>query len=51
MFDETLITASKLTSLLIFFPIFVGAVIYAYWGPNKAKMEAYGQIPFQEDGE
>jgi cbb3-type cytochrome oxidase subunit 3 len=49
MFDELLITACKLTSLLIFFPIFVGAVVYAYWGPNKAKMEAYGRIPFDHE--
>lgn len=50
MYDETLITASKLISLLIFFPIFVGAVVYAYWGPNKAAMEAYGRIPLDDEG-
>ena len=51
MFDETLIMSSKVVSLFIFFPIFLGAVVYAYWGPNKAAMEAYGRIPFQDDGE
>ena len=45
MFDEALITASKLLSLAIFFPIYVGAVAYAYWGPNRAAMEAHGRIP------
>lgn len=51
MFDEALIASSKMISLLIFFPIFVGAVVYAYWGPNQAAFEAHARIPFDDEGD
>ena len=46
MFDETLITASKLLSLAIFFPIYLGAVAYACGAPQ---LDAHARIPLQED--
>lgn len=49
MFDESLITLSKIVSLAIFVPIYTGAVVYAFWKPNKAKFDHYATIPFQED--
>lgn len=48
MFDEALITASKLISLAIFFPIYLGALAYAFWGPQAA-MDAHARIPLDGD--
>lgn len=48
MFDEALIASSKMISLLIFFPIFAGAVVYAYWPGNRAALDAQARIPFDE---
>lgn len=49
MFDESLITLSKIVSLCIFFPIYLGALAYVFWKPNKPKFDSYAQIPFQDD--
>jgi cbb3-type cytochrome oxidase subunit 3 len=50
MFDETIVMASKIVALLIFFPIYLGAVVYAYRGANRELMERHGRIPFQDEG-
>lgn len=49
MFDESLIMLTKTTSLVIFFVIYIGALAYVFWKPNKGKFESYGRIPFLED--
>lgn len=49
MATDTLIAWSKIISLLIFFPIFVGACLWAYRGKNKEKLEAYAYLPLRED--
>lgn len=48
MFDESLIMVSKIISLGIFFPIYIGALIYACWGPNREAMDAHARIPFED---
>jgi len=49
LFDADLIVLSKIISLLIFVPIFVGACIYAYWKPNRARFERLSELPLLED--
>ena len=49
MFDESLITACKLLSLAIFFPIYLGALAYAF-GAQSHTMDAYARIPLTEEG-
>lgn len=49
MSTDTMIALSKIISLLIFFPIFLGAVYYAYNRKNKEKLESYAYLPLQED--
>ncbi|MBO9541572.1 cbb3-type cytochrome c oxidase subunit 3 [bacterium] len=46
---DTFATACKIVSLLMFFPIFVGVVFYAYGRRNKTRLESYALIPLQED--
>ena len=48
MFDENLVMVSKLISLALFFPIYMGALVYAFWGPNRALMDANARIPFED---
>jgi cbb3-type cytochrome oxidase subunit 3 len=48
-FDVDLIGWSKLVSLAIFAPIYVGACIYAYWKPNRARFERLSELPLLED--
>lgn len=49
MFDLDLISSSKVLSLLIFMPIYLGALAYACWRPNQARFDAYARIPIQDD--
>jgi cbb3-type cytochrome oxidase subunit 3 len=43
---------SKMLALLIFFPTFVGIIIYVYTNKNRSKrLESYKYIPFQDDEE
>lgn len=46
---DMLVTASKIVSLFLFFPIFLGVVFWAYSRKNKATLEAYAHMPLQED--
>lgn len=49
MTTDTMIMLSKIISLLLFFPVFIGAVFYAYNRKNKEKLESYAYLPLQED--
>jgi cbb3-type cytochrome oxidase subunit 3 len=41
---------SKITALLIFFPLFVGIVIYTYTNKKRSKrLESYKYMPFDDD--
>jgi cbb3-type cytochrome oxidase subunit 3 len=41
---------SKMTALLIFFPLFVGIVIYTYTNKKRSKrLESYKYMPFDDD--
>ena len=41
---------SKMTALLIFFPLFVGMLFYVYTNKNRSKrLESYKYIPFDDD--
>lgn len=41
---------SKMTALLIFFPLFVGMLLYVYTNKNRSKrLESYKYIPFDDD--
>ncbi|HEY9899207.1 MAG TPA: cbb3-type cytochrome c oxidase subunit 3 [Pantanalinema sp.] len=46
---EALATASKIVSLLMFLPIFVGVAFWAYRRQNKERLESYAHLPLQED--
>ena len=48
-FNVDLIVWSKLISLAIFAPIYIGAFVYAYWKPNQARFEHLSELPLQED--
>lgn len=48
MFD-TLVMISKIVSLFIFVPIFIGAAVWAYSAKNREKLESYAYLPLQED--
>jgi len=41
---------SKITALLIFFPLFIGMLLYVYTNKNRSKrLESYKYIPFDDD--
>ncbi len=41
---------SKIAALLIFFPIFVGIILYVYTNKKRSKrLESYKYIPFDDD--
>ncbi|HFC91243.1 MAG TPA: CcoQ/FixQ family Cbb3-type cytochrome c oxidase assembly chaperone [Leucothrix mucor] len=41
---------SKIAALLIFFPIFIGIILYAYTNKDRSKrLESYKYIPFDDD--
>jgi hypothetical protein len=48
-FDVDLVIASKLISLAIFFPIYVGACVYAAWKPNQQRFDHMAALPLRED--
>lgn len=49
MSQDDLMMYSKIVSLLIFFPMFVGITFWAYRPKNKAMFDQYAQIPLQDD--
>jgi cbb3-type cytochrome oxidase subunit 3 len=41
---------SKMVALLIFFPLFIGIVLYTYTNKKRSKrLESYKYIPFDDD--
>jgi len=41
---------SKITALLIFFPLFIGMLLYVYTNKNRSKrLESYKYIPLDDD--
>jgi cbb3-type cytochrome oxidase subunit 3 len=48
MYDQ-LVLISKIASLFIFVPIFIGATVWAYRRDNREKLEAYAALPLEED--
>ncbi len=41
---------SKIAALLIFFPIFIGIILYVYTNKKRSKrLESYKYIPFDDD--
>lgn len=44
-----LIAISKMVALLMFFPLFVGIVCWAYWPSNKATFDALAAVPLRDD--
>lgn len=50
MFDQHLIILTQILSLVICLPVYAGFLLYAYWGPNKEKIESFSLIPFEDEG-
>jgi cbb3-type cytochrome oxidase subunit 3 len=50
VFELSLIAWSKIVALAIFFPIYLGALAYVFFGPDKATFARYASIPLQDDG-
>lgn len=48
-FDANVIVLSKLISLAIFVPVYIGAIIYAFWKPNQASFDRMASLPLLED--
>jgi cytochrome c oxidase cbb3-type subunit 4 len=53
--EEVALVASILEFLHSFWMLwamvlFSGIVVWAYWPRNKAKLESYGRIPLNDDG-
>lgn len=46
---DTLVMASKIFSLFLYFPIFLGVLFWAYRRKNKETLESYAHMPLQED--
>jgi len=41
---------SKMTALLIFFPLFVGMLLYVYTGKKRGeRLESYKNIPLEDE--
>jgi cbb3-type cytochrome oxidase subunit 3 len=49
MFHLDSIALSKIASMAIFCPIYLGFVAYVFYKPNKAQLEAQAMIPMQDD--
>jgi cbb3-type cytochrome oxidase subunit 3 len=46
----TQLSNSKIVALLIFFPLFMGIVIYVFTNKERSKrLESYKYMPFQDD--
>lgn len=50
-FAVDLVVASKLVSLLIFVPIYLGALAYALYPRHRERFSAYAAIPLLDDGD
>lgn len=46
---DALVAASKIVSMLMFLPVFVGVAFWAYHRKNKERLESYAHLPLQED--
>ncbi|HEY9854258.1 MAG TPA: cbb3-type cytochrome c oxidase subunit 3 [Stenomitos sp.] len=46
---DTLMVASKIISLFLYVPIFLGVLFWAYRRKNKETLESYASMPLQED--
>jgi cbb3-type cytochrome oxidase subunit 3 len=51
VFELSLIAWSKIVALAIFFPIYLGALAYVFFGPDRATFERYARIPMHDDGD
>jgi hypothetical protein len=40
---------SKIGSMAIFLPIYLGALAYVFYRPNRARLEAHAHIPLLDD--
>ena len=40
---------SKIASMAIFLPIYLGALAYVFHRPNRERLEAHAQIPLLDD--
>ena len=46
----TQLANSKIVALLIFFPLFIGIVLYVYANKERSRrLESYKYMPFQDD--
>ncbi|MEB3330656.1 MAG: cbb3-type cytochrome c oxidase subunit 3 [Candidatus Sericytochromatia bacterium] len=50
MFELSLVALSKIIALVIFFPIYLGALAYVLVGPDRATFERYARIPLEDAG-
>jgi cbb3-type cytochrome oxidase subunit 3 len=50
-FSIDTLVLSKLVSIAIFLPIYIGALIYAFWGPNKQRFDDYAALALREDND
>jgi cbb3-type cytochrome oxidase subunit 3 len=48
-FTVDLVVATKVASLAIFLPIYVGALVYAFWKPNQPRFERYARLALHDD--
>ncbi|MBF0140840.1 MAG: cbb3-type cytochrome c oxidase subunit 3 [Magnetococcales bacterium] len=46
---DTMIVWSKLISLVLFFLVFAGVVIWAYWPGNRVRFEREGRKILEEE--
>lgn len=46
---DTLLAGSKVLSLLIFFPFFLGVLYWTFRRGSKDRLEPYAHMPLQED--
>jgi hypothetical protein len=51
MNQNSLALWAQILSVSICLPIYAGFLIYAYWGPNKARLQSLASIPFQDEGD
>ncbi|MGZ8400601.1 MAG: cbb3-type cytochrome c oxidase subunit 3 [Methyloceanibacter sp.] len=46
---EQVASITQVAALLLFFALFVGVLIYAFWPGNKKRFERAARLPLEQD--
>ena len=48
---EQVASITQVAALLLFFALFIGVLIYAFWPGNKKRFERAARLPLEQDSD